>query len=74
MKKRGMGVRIVAIILCALMVLSVFAIALTRAFAYDVEAEMIATTGSSLTWIIFAVAGGVAVIAAVVAVISKKKE
>ncbi len=39
MKNRSLFVRIIAIALCALMVLSVFAVAFTRVFACEAENE-----------------------------------
>ncbi|MBR5112030.1 MAG: surface glycoprotein [Clostridia bacterium] len=71
MKKRAMAVRIIAIFLCALMVLSVVAIALTRVFAAE-DAAASPDTGSSKIWIIFAAAGLIALVVAIVTIISTK--
>jgi surface glycoprotein (TIGR04207 family) len=71
MKKRGLAIRIIAIFLCALMVLSVFAIALTRVFAADGTVPS-PDTGSNKIWIIFAAAGVIALVVAVVTIVSTK--
>ena len=73
MKKQNLVTRVIAIILCALMVLSIGAIALTRVFAFEAGAVS-PDTGSSNTWIIFAVAGGAALIAAIAAIATTKKK
>jgi surface glycoprotein (TIGR04207 family)/LPXTG-motif cell wall-anchored protein len=76
MKKRGLAKRIVAIFLCALMVLSVFAVALTRVFAADenISAEAV-NTGSSSIWIVLvAVIAVAAIVIIALAVTSKKKK
>ena len=71
MKKIGLAIRITAIFLCALMVLSVVAIALTRVFAADGTAPS-PDTGSNKGWIIFAAAGIIALIVAVVTIVSTR--
>ena len=71
MKKIGLAIRITAIFLCALMVLSVVAIALTRVFAADGTAPS-PDTGSNKVWIIFAAAGIIALIVAVVTIVSTR--
>ena len=71
MKKRGLAIRITAIFLCALMVLSVVAIALTRVFAADGTAPS-PDTGSNKVWIIFAAAGIIALIVAIVTIVSTR--
>ena len=47
MKKRGLAVRVIAIVLCALMVLSVFAIGLTKVFACDDESYYTVQSGGA---------------------------
>ena len=47
MKKRGLAVRIIAIVLCALMVLGVFAIGLTRVFACEDESYYTVQSGDA---------------------------
>ena len=71
MKKRRLAIRITAIFLCALMVLSVVAIALTRVFAADGTAPS-PDTGSNKVWIIFAAAGIIALIVAIVTIVSTR--
>ena len=71
MKKRALAIRIIAIFLCALMVLSVVAIALTRVFAAD-ESVASPDTGSNKIWIIFAAAGLIALVVAIVTIVSTK--
>ncbi len=62
MNKRNLFVRITAIVLCALMVLSVVTAAL-YAFAAESTAVVTPDTGSeSMTWVIIAVVAAVAVI------------
>ncbi len=75
MKKRGLAKRIVAIFLCALMVLSVFAVALTRVFAANenISTEAV-NTGSSSIWIVLVAVIAVAVIAIVALTITSKKK
>ena len=75
MHKRNLFVRITAIVLCAIMILGVFTVAL-YAFAAEPEAAVIAETGSpDNTWIIVAVVAAILVVAACVVVprVSKKK-
>ena len=75
MKKRGLAKRIVAIFLCALMVLSVFAVALTRVFAADENISTeVANTGSSSIWIVLVAVIAVAVITIVALTITSKKK
>ncbi len=63
MNKRNLFVRITAIVLCALMILSVVTAAL-YAFAAEPSAVASPDTGSeSMTWVIIAVVAAVAVIA-----------
>ncbi|MBQ8764048.1 MAG: LPXTG cell wall anchor domain-containing protein [Clostridia bacterium] len=62
MNKRNLFVRITAIFLCALMILSVVTAAL-YAFAAETSAVALPDTGSeSMTWVIIAVVAAVAVI------------
>ena len=73
MKKKSLIVRIIAIVMCALLLLGVISAAIS-AFGYDVNSTLPATGSSSKTvWI--AVIGLVAVvIAAACVIISKKKK
>ena len=73
MKKRKLGIRIIAIFLCVLMVLSVVIIAASRAFGAQASVTS-PDTGSGSTWIIFAVAGAVAIAVAAVCIITSKKK
>jgi hypothetical protein len=73
MKGRNLFVRIVAIILCAVMILSVVTAAL-YAFAADVSAVPSPATGSAnMTWVIVAVVAAVAVIACCLVIPKAKK-
>lgn len=76
MKKRNLFVRITAIVLCAIMVLSVFAVALNAFAAEATVTAVAADTGSpDNTWIIVAVVAAVLVVAACIVVpkVSNKK-
>lgn len=66
--KRKLIIRIIAIILCAIMVLGVVTVAL-NAFA----AETVPTTGSSKNFIWFIVAGCAALAAIIVLAVTQKK-
>lgn len=76
MKGRNMFIRVVAIILCAIMVLGVVTVAF-YAFAADadaVTASMSPDTGSeSMVWVIAAVVAAVAVIAGCLIIPKMKK-
>ncbi|MBR3621522.1 MAG: hypothetical protein IKN56_08420 [Clostridia bacterium] len=72
MKKRGLAIRIIAIFLCGLMVLSVVAIAVTRVFAADGSVPS-PDTGSNKVWIVFAAAGIIALAVAVVTIVTTKR-
>ena len=76
MHKRNLFVRITAIVLCAIMILGVFTVAL-YAFAADPTAQAAAVeTGSpNNTWVVVAVVAAILVIAACIVVprVSKKK-
>lgn len=76
MKKRNLFVRIMAILLCAIMLLGVVAVAFT-AFASEPTATATAVeTGSAdNTWVIVAVVAAILVVAACIVVpkIAKKK-
>lgn len=76
MKKRNLFIRITAIVLCAIMFLSVFAVAL-NAFAAEATATAVAAeTGSpDNTWIIVAVVAAILVVATCIVVprVGKKK-
>ena len=75
MNKRNLFVRITAIVLCALMVLSVVTVAL-YAFAAEPTAVAVSPeTGSeSMTWVIIAAVAAVAVIVGCLAVPKMKKK
>lgn len=76
MNKRNLFVRIVAIVLCAIMVLSV-ATAAISAFALEPEtaAYALPNTGSqSMTWVIVAVVAALAVIVACLVIPKMKKK
>ncbi len=72
MKKRSLIVRIIAIILCALMILGVVTAAIS-AFSYDASAVSLPETGSNPNAIWVAVAGIAAALAAAICVVSAKK-
>lgn len=72
MQKRTLLVRIVAILLCALIILGAFTVAIT-AFAAE-TVEPIVNTGSDPKLIWIAVAAVVAVIVAVVCVVTSRKD
>jgi hypothetical protein len=73
MKGRNLFVRIVAIILCAVMILSVVTAAL-YAFAAEPSAVSSPATGSAnMTWVIVAVVAAVAVIACCLVIPKAKK-
>ncbi len=73
MKGRNLFVRIVAIILCAVMILSVVTAAL-YAFAAEPSAVASPETGSAnMTWVIVAVVAAVAVIACCLVIPKAKK-
>lgn len=76
MNKRNLFVRITAIVLCAIMILSVVTAAL-YAFAADATAQAApASTGSpDNTWVIVAIVAAILVVAAcvVIPMINKKK-
>lgn len=76
MKKRNLFVRITAIVLCAIMVLSVVTAALYAFAAEPTATAVAADTGSpDNTWIIVAVVAAILVVAACIVVprFSKKK-
>ncbi len=73
MNKRNLFVRITAIVLCALMVLSVVTVAF---YAFAAEPDIVATpeTGSeSMTWVIIAAVAAIAVIVGCLVVPKMKK-
>lgn len=73
MNKRNLFVRITAIVLCALMVLSVVTVAL-YAFAAEPTAVASPATGSeSMTWVIVAAVAAIAVIVGCLVVPKMKK-
>ena len=73
MNKRNLFVRITAIVLCALMVLSIVTVAL-YAFAAEASAVVLPETGSeSMTWVIVSAVAAVAVIAGCLVVPKMKK-
>ena len=72
MKKRNLFVRIMAIILCALMILGVLTAAIS-AFSFDAATVPSPNTGSNPNTIWAAVAGAAAVLACAICVISAKK-
>ena len=74
MNKRNLFVRITAIVLCALMVLSIVTVAL-YAFAAEASAVALPETGSeSMTWVIVSAVAAVAVIAGCLVVPKMKKK
>lgn len=76
MNKRNLFVRITAIVLCAIMVLSVFAVALNAFAAKPTATAVAAETGSpDNTWIIVAVVAAILVVATCIVVprVGKKK-
>lgn len=76
MKKRNLFVRIMAIVLCAIMVLGVVAVAFTAFAAEPTAQTAVVETGSpNNTWVIVAVVAAILVVVACVAVprMSKKK-
>lgn len=73
MNKRNLIVRIVAVILCAIMVLGVGTAAIS-AFAADTQAAVAPNTGSQpMLWVIIAVVAAVAVIAGCLIIPKVKK-
>lgn len=73
MNKRNMFVRIVAILLCVIMILGVGTAAL-YAFAAEPDAVAAPITGSQpMTWVIIAVVAAIAVIAGCLVVPKMKK-
>lgn len=68
MHKRNIIIRIIAIILCAIMILGIVAVAL-NVFA----ADTVPSTGSSNTYIWFIVAGCAAIAAIIVLAATQKK-
>ena len=72
MKKNGIIVRIVAIILCVIMILGIATAALT-AFALDAEAVPPDTGSQPMVWVIVAVVAAVAVIAGCLVIPKMKK-
>lgn len=73
MKGRNLFVRITALVLCALMIISVVTVALYAFAAEPVEAAP--NTGSeSMVWVIIAVVAAVAVIAGCLVVPKMKKK
>ncbi len=75
MNKRNLFIRITAIVLCALMVLSVVTVALYAFAAEPVAAVASPETGSeSMTWVIIATVAAVAVIIGCIALPKMKKK
>ncbi len=73
MKNRSLFVRIVAILLCAIMILGVATAALT-AFAADTQTVAAPNTGSQpMIWVIVAVVAAIAVIAGCLVIPKMKK-
>ena len=73
MNKRNIFVRIVAIVLCVIMVLGVATAAIT-AFAADVDAVAAPDTGSQpMLWVVIAVVAAIAVIAGCLVIPKIKK-
>ena len=76
MHKRNLFVRITAIVLCAIMILGVFTVAL-YAFAAEptAQAAVVETGSSNNSWIIVAVVAAILVVATCIVVprVSKKK-
>ncbi len=76
MNKRNLFVRITAIVLCAIMILSVVTVALYAFAAEPTATAVAAETGSAdNTWIIVAVVAAILVVAACIVVpkLAKKK-
>lgn len=74
MNKRNLFVRIVAIVLCALMVLSVVTVALYAFAAEPTSVAALPETGSeSMTWVIIAAVAAIAVIVGCLVVPKMKK-
>ncbi len=72
MKKRNLIIRIIAIALCALMVLGIITVAI-YAFA-ETPGEPLPSTGSNDTALIFAIAAAVAIVAAIICIVLSKKK
>ena len=74
MNKRNLFVRIVAIVLCALMVLSVVTVALYAFAAEPTSVAALPETGNeSMTWVIIAAVAAIAVIVGCLVVPKMKK-
>ena len=73
MKGRNLFVRITALVLCALMIISVVTVAL-YAFAAEPAATVPDTGSESMVWVIVAVVAAVAVIAGCLVVPKMKKK
>ena len=72
MKKRNLIIRIIAIAMCALMVLGIITVAI-YAFA-ETPGEPLPSTGSNDTALIFAIAAAVAIVAAIICIVLSKKK
>ena len=73
MKGRNLFVRITALVLCALMIISVVTVAL-YAFAAEPTAAVPDTGSESMIWVIVAVVAAIAVITACLVVPKMKKK